>query len=89
MIFFRQQVPCGNRSEPALRAEGEVFQRHVPRGFIDPALTMPVMLGVLVGALAGTWTLVHAGTTVLRRVFVAVVVLLGLEMIYQALTGGL
>jgi hypothetical protein len=62
---------------------------YLAHGYIDPVLTMPVMLGVLAGALVGAWTLVQARAKVLRRVFVAVVVLLALEMIYKGMTGGL
>jgi uncharacterized membrane protein YfcA len=57
------------------------------RGYIDPALAMPVMLGVLGGSLLGTRVLVKAETKWLRRVFSLVIVALGIEMLYKGLSG--
>ena len=57
------------------------------RGYIDPALAMPVMLGVLLGALAGSRLLAVARTRVLRLAFGIVVLALGLEMIYNGVKG--
>ena len=57
------------------------------RGYIDPGLAMPVMLGVLAGALAGTRILLGAKTRVLRIVFGVVVAGLGIEMIYNGFAG--
>jgi hypothetical protein len=57
------------------------------RGYIDPALSMPVMLGVLGGSLLGTRVLVKAETKWLRRVFSLVIVALGIEMLYKGLSG--
>jgi uncharacterized membrane protein YfcA len=60
---------------------------YLSRGYIDPGLAMPTMLGVLVGSLAGTRILAGAGTRALRLVFGVVILALGLEMIYNGLTG--
>jgi uncharacterized membrane protein YfcA len=60
---------------------------YLHRGYIDPALTMPVMLGVLLGSVTGARWLMGAKTRVLRLVFGAVVALLALEMIYSGLRG--
>ena len=57
------------------------------RGYIDPGLAMPVVLGVLAGALAGTRILLGAKTRVLRIVFGVVVAGLGIEMIYNGIVG--
>lgn len=62
---------------------------YLNRGFIDPGLTMPVMLGVLLGSLAGARVLARARTRPLRIVFSLVILLLGFEMIYNGLTGRL
>jgi hypothetical protein len=62
---------------------------YLSRGYIQPALAMPVMLGVLGGSLVGARQLMGARTRVLRAVFAAVVGLLALEMIYNGLSGGL
>jgi uncharacterized protein len=60
---------------------------YLNRGYIDPALAMPVMLGVLGGALLGSRFLVAAKTRSLRWVFGLVIVALGIEMIYNSVTG--
>ena len=60
---------------------------YLSRGYIDPGLAMPVMLGVLAGSLAGARILVGAKTRALRLVFAAVVGVLAIEMIYNAFAG--
>jgi len=62
---------------------------YLSRGYIDAALAMPVMLGVLIGSLMGTRVLVKTQTRLLRQVFSGVIVLLGIEMMLKGLTGGL
>jgi hypothetical protein len=62
---------------------------YLNRGYIDPALAMPVMLGVLAGSLVGSRILVRADVRMLRYVFSAVIVLLGIEMLYNGITGRL
>src|SRR5262245_21048018 len=62
---------------------------YLSRGYIDPGLAMPVMLGVLFGSLLGARVLPRAPVGVLRVVFALVIVALGVEMIRQGLTGGL
>lgn len=62
---------------------------YLSRGYIDPVLSMPVMLGVLAGSLLGARILVRARVRALRFVFAAVVVALGIEMIYNGITGRL
>jgi uncharacterized protein len=59
------------------------------RGYIDPGLAMPVMLGVLVGSLIGARVLTWAKPKVLRIVFALVIVVVGVQMIYKGLTGNL
>lgn len=60
---------------------------YLNRGYIDPGLSMPVMLGVLGGALAGARTLVHTNTGLLRVVFNIVILFLAIEMIFNGITG--
>lgn len=62
---------------------------YLNRGYVDPGLAMPVMLGVLPGALIGARVLGKTQTRVLRLVFAGVIALLALEMIYSGLTGRL
>jgi Sulfite exporter TauE/SafE len=56
---------------------------YLNRGYIDPGLAMPVMLGVLGGALTGARVLSRAQTHTLRVVFSLVIFALALEMIYN------
>jgi uncharacterized protein len=60
---------------------------YLHRGYIDPGVAMPVMLGVLPGALIGTTVLTRAKTPLLRVAFSFVVVALGVQMIFNGLTG--
>ncbi|HEY3745959.1 MAG TPA: sulfite exporter TauE/SafE family protein [Gemmatimonadaceae bacterium] len=62
---------------------------YLHRGYIEPVLAFPVMLGVLGGALLGARILAGAKTMWLRRIFTAVVVILAVEMLYKGLRGGL
>jgi uncharacterized membrane protein YfcA len=62
---------------------------YLSRGYIDPGLTMPVMLGVLTGSVLGARLLPGAPTMTLRRVFGLVVGVLAVEMIYNAVAGRL
>ncbi len=62
---------------------------YLARGYIDPGIAMPVMLGVLAGSLAGTRVLERAGSGILRKVFALVILALAIEMIYNGLTGKL
>jgi uncharacterized membrane protein YfcA len=62
---------------------------YLARGQIDPGLSLPVVLGVLVGSMLGARVLMGASVRVLRVVFAVVIVALGLQMIYKGLTGGL
>jgi len=62
---------------------------YLRRGFIDPGLAMPVVLGVLLGSVAGTHVLMRSKTAWLRLVFNFVIFVLGIEMIYGGWTGKL
>ena len=57
------------------------------RGYIDPALSMPVMLGVLAGALMGARILPHAKVRTLRLVFSVVIGALAVEMMVKGFGG--
>lgn len=56
---------------------------YLTRGYIDPVLSMPVVLGVLVGSMIGARILMKATTSWLRILFIVVITVLGLEMIYN------
>jgi uncharacterized membrane protein YfcA len=59
------------------------------RGYVDPGLTMPVMLGVLVGSLTGARIMRGARSSRLRLLFGVVILALGVEMIYRGIGGQL
>jgi uncharacterized membrane protein YfcA len=61
---------------------------YLGRGYIDPGLAMPVMLGVLLGSSLGARVLTVAPSDRLRLVFVVVIVALAAQMIYKGITGG-
>jgi uncharacterized membrane protein YfcA len=60
---------------------------YLHRGYIDPVLAGPVMLGVLFGAVAGARILPGARTRALRLVFAVVVAALALELIVSGVQG--
>jgi uncharacterized protein len=59
---------------------------YLKRGYINPSLSMPVMLGVLGGAFVGTRVLTRAKTPSLKIVFALVILVLAVEMIYNGIT---
>ena len=61
---------------------------YLQRGYIEPSISMPVVIGVLIGALAGSKILVKTKSSGwLRWVFVVVVVGLASQLIYNGLIG--
>ena len=60
---------------------------YLNRGYIDPIVSMPVMLGVLLGSTVGARILMVVRTRLLRLVFSLVILVLGIEMIYNAFAG--
>jgi hypothetical protein len=58
---------------------------YLSRGYIDPSLAMPVMLGVLAGSILGARVLAGARVKTLRLVFSVVIAVLAVEMIYKGL----
>lgn len=62
---------------------------YLARGYIDPGLSMPVMLGVLPGAFLGARVLIGANTQTLRIIFSVVLVVMAFKMVYSSLLGEL
>lgn len=60
---------------------------YLRRGYIDPVLATPVVLGVLLGSIVGAMILRRAPSARLRRVLVVLIVLLGIEMLVSGVTG--
>jgi uncharacterized protein len=61
---------------------------YLARGYIDPALAMPVMLGVLPGAFLGVRVLAGTQTQTLRTFFSLVLLMMALKMVYNSFMGG-
>jgi uncharacterized membrane protein YfcA len=57
------------------------------RGYIHPGLAMPVVIGVLLGALSGSKLLAQTSSKWLRWVFAIVVTFLAVQMIYNGIEG--
>ena len=62
---------------------GVYFQQ----GFINPLITLPVVVGVFFGALLGARLMPKLPVKPLRALFSVIIVILALEMIYRALGG--
>lgn len=62
---------------------------YLQRGYIDPGIAMPVVLGVLAGAFGGSRLLMKMDVKKLRLLFSVVISALAIQMIYNGLTGKL
>jgi len=62
---------------------------YLARGYINPALIFPVVIGVLFGAYTGAKILKKTKTPTLRTIFALVIFAVAVEMIYQGVTGGI
>ena len=60
---------------------------YLARGYVDPGLAMPVVLGVLAGATLGARVLATTRSALLRVIFAIVVGVLGVEMIINGFHG--
>jgi hypothetical protein len=60
---------------------------YLGRGYIDPGIAMPVVLGVLGGAFLGSKLLVRAKVRTLRLIFGIVILFLAFQMIFNGVTG--
>ncbi|MGZ3813904.1 MAG: sulfite exporter TauE/SafE family protein [Mucilaginibacter sp.] len=61
---------------------------YLQRGYIHPGLAMPVVIGVLLGAISGSKILVNTkSSTWLRWLFAVVVTVVAIQMVYNGITG--
>ena len=60
---------------------------YMQRGYINPGLSMPVVLGVITGAFLGSKILVKSKTQWLRILFACIITFLAVQMIYNGITG--
>jgi len=57
------------------------------RGYIDPGLAFPVVVGVLIGAMLGSRILIGSGVKILRIIFSIVIAAISIEMIISGING--
>jgi uncharacterized membrane protein YfcA len=60
---------------------------YLAAGVIDPGLAAPVILGVVLGAFLGTRLLVRLTNQAVRRLFLIVLLVLGIEMVLRGIRG--
>ncbi len=62
---------------------------YLQRGYIDPGLALPIVVGVLIGAFIGSKILPKANVKKLRLLFSVVIFFLAVMMMYNGITGRL
>ena len=62
---------------------------YLQRGYIDPGLAMPIVIGVLAGAFGGSKVLPRTNVQKLRMLFGVVIVFVAIMMIYNGIMGNL
>lgn len=62
---------------------------YLAHGYIHPILAFPVMLGVLIGSYSGAKVLTKMHTQWLRIIFSLAICFIGVQMLYNALTGAM
>ena len=60
---------------------------YLQRGYIEPGIAFPIMVGVLGGALTGAKLLKHLDVRLLRKIFAIAILLVAVNMIYNGLMG--
>lgn len=60
---------------------------YLQRGYIEPGIAFPIMVGVLAGALTGAKLLKRLDVTLLRKIFVVAILLVAINMIYNGING--
>ena len=58
---------------------------YLQRGYIEPGIAFPIMVGVLGGALTGAKLLKHLDVRLLRKIFAIAILLVAVNMIYNGL----
>jgi uncharacterized membrane protein YfcA len=84
-IPFKVSTTTSNFMMGVTAAASAVVYLH--RGQIDPGIAMPVCLGVLIGARAGSKILIKSKPEKLKFLFALVVTFLALQMIYNGIKG--
>ena len=84
-IPFKVSTTTSNFMIGVTAAASSVLYFH--RGYIDPVLTFPIVIGVFVGAVVGARVLIGSGVKILRIVFSIVITVVAIEMIYKGIRG--
>lgn len=58
---------------------------YLTKGYVNPGVTLPVMLGVLLGAFIGAKMLKHIKTKLLRRLFAFFILIISIQMGYHGI----
>lgn len=62
---------------------------YLNRGYVDPVLSAPVMIGMVAGSMFGARILPKMKTESLRKIFAVLIILIGVQMLYKGLGGNL
>ena len=60
---------------------------YLQRGYIEPCIAFPIMVGVLAGAMSGAKLLKRLDVRLLRKIFAVAILLAALNMIYDGIIG--
>ena len=60
---------------------------YLQRGYIEPGIAFPIMVGVLGGALTGAQLLKRLNVSLLRKIFAIAILLVAINMIYNGFAG--
>ena len=60
---------------------------YIQKGYIEPSICMPVIIGVLIGSMVGAKVLMKANTKKLKLFFALLIFIIALNMIYNGITG--
>jgi uncharacterized membrane protein YfcA len=56
---------------------------YLAAGLVDPELAAPIILGVMLGALAGSQILLRSTNQMVRNFFIVVVMIIGIDMLIR------
>ncbi len=84
-IPFKVSTTTSNFMIGVTAAASTILYFH--RGYIDPVLTFPIVIGVFAGAMIGARVLIGSGIKVLRIVFSIIIAIVAIEMIYKGIKG--
>ena len=84
-VPFKVSTTTSNFMVGITTATGAVV--YLQRGYIQPGLALPIIIGVLAGSLLGTRILIRADVKWLRLLFSIVIGIMALEMIYNGMMG--